>query len=358
MKKLLGFMLAIFFIGCIAGCSKNKDTVAIPKPNLPTAIEKVNKNMTGNILKSQELEDELNYRRTDRSEPLYVSITDRSPIEVFKEVGNTSVENSKGKYINIKMAEVGDKRSINGEDWLLLRIIYPISEEEKGKLKKQPKIDKKLLWKAPQNVWVQSRNNIVVNPNLGTVYKLSQDREFPKFFKGNWRFAYASLSENNYWSYFINVDSIVKKENKIYFDTLLMPETMNFLWKDSKKTFELEVLPGSVNTYYLTTYCFDTNKNYIYEAAKTYYDRNGKITNENNYERKWHKADENIKGIKEIKNNPYGFKAPEYDPFDKGQYLVRNDKNHLVWELSKNKPVFDDTPNLIFTAFFEVLEGR
>lgn len=120
MKNLLGFMLAIFFIGCIAGCSKNKNTVAIPKPNLPTAIEKVNKNMTGNILKSQELEDELNYRRTDRSEPLYVSITDRSPIEVFKEVGNTSVENSKGKYINIKMAEVGDKRSINGEDWLLL----------------------------------------------------------------------------------------------------------------------------------------------------------------------------------------------------------------------------------------------
>lgn len=362
MKVLLRLILSILIIVCFSGCSKNTSESSLTKFNFPVSIEKINKNATGNILKSTQLEEDLNYRRTDRDKPLYVEIINSTEVEIFEEPGNTSIDNSKGRYKTIWLAEVGDKKIVNDDDWYFLRIIYPISRKKEQELKKISGIDKKLLYMPPTNGWVKSGNNIIVNPTWGPVYKLDDKKSLPQFFAGNWRFAYTEMEGNKYWSYFIDVDSITERDHKIYFNTMLMTEVMNFIWVSTQKKYKLEILDDSAS-YYATKYCFDPEKNLIYEAEKIYYNKKGLIESKVNYENEWKENDLKLLKDKNHQNElkkleKAGIQVKSLDPFDRGKYLVRNAENYLVYELSKNEPMFDKTPNLLYTAFFGVLEGR
>lgn len=361
-KKSMSLLIMFVFVLAISACSKNTETALVQGAKLPTSIDKVNLNLKEDILCLPNLEDDLNFRRIDRNSPLYIKVIENAEIEIYKEPGNIDSTNRKGKYKNISLGEVGDKKTFDGEDWYFLRVIYPISLEEKKKLTINKNYDKKLFYRPPQNGWIKESDRIVIDPNYGPVYSLSNSQKMPAFIKGNWRFAYTEFEDNNHQSYYIDVNSINKKEEKIYFNALKIDKKMSFIWSSEQKKYYYE-FPDNCTEYYINKFCYDTKNNYIYLAAYTRYSETGSLLSNNDYEKQWEEHEKELENDKEYQKHKKamenaGMKYPKYNPFDRGQYLCKDEHTKLVYEESTREPVFDKFPNLLYTAFFEILEGR
>lgn len=359
---VLGLVSLLLFCGC-KSMSKN---IKIEDVDLPKSVAKVNKNNTDNIFKSIDLEDDLNFRRNDRNTPLYISIVPGAEIDIYKEPGDMSDNNKKGRYRTVRTAEIRDKKIINNEEWYYLKIIYSVSSKEMKRLQSMKNIDKKLLYTPPRDGWIKKNQDIVLNPTDGPIYKLSSDEKIPVKFQGKWRFIYSRMYSHMYNRYFIDTNSIIQQNEKIYFEILSIGQGMNFLWDNKKDEFIYEFLPDYLG-YQRIKYCYDTKNNYIYKASEKIYDINGELSSDREYEKEWQenqKKFDEIKKREDDKLKKEGLNGVDYpafkvdSPADEGKYLVRSKDKKLVYELSKKEPIFSDMPNLIFSSFFEVLEGR
>lgn len=322
---IISFCLSCIVCGCGSSVSDNSVSNDLLQSQLPKSIKLVERNLSGPVF-SDELQNKINFQRKDKDEQVYIRI-DKKEVTLYEKPGGKV----NGSVINANLYEIGDKKLIGNDIWYYIKQIYYGDNDV-------PKVG------AARNGWVKDENNVKVDLYFSHLYFFNNSFNIPNVINGKWRHIYTKNFETVMHNYYVDLDSIAEKEDKIYFSVMRI------------ETLDGEILPnkyidGDKETDIFGTidkYRYDYNKKKIYQIGKIYLDLIGNVIYNNDFEDSY----EIVPG-----ETLKGFKLPDYDPTDDGKYLYR-DEDGLVYELSTREPVYTKNFNLIYSAFFKILEGR
>lgn len=289
--------------------SKSKNS-KIAVSNAPMDISKYDKTKTGPVF-TKEMEDILNYRRSDQQPLTYLSVSDLPDINFYKQPGSLDNSNFIGKVPYISNVWVSDKKIIDGREWYLAENIDGGTRENQDKY--------------PLRGWFVKEPNLKIKFSDQVYYKLNFIKEIPLAFpemkkEGNWRFVYSS--DDMDYAAFIDRDSIKQEGDIIKFKVLEQSKGMSIYIEKE----DLEHLVAIC----IDEYEYDT-KNQVVEF------KTGKFYNSN---------------FKFLKDHTPFHKDPDNMIFRKYS------GDGFYYRVPKNKPVKMVKPQFKETALFYMLEGK
>ena len=319
--KLSRIICLTLMIGLLSGgCSSKK-----AETELPDSLNKLNRSATDPIL-SKELENRLNYERKDKEAVGYIKVA-RDPVEVY-----LSPNSGEKKYVyDLERARIRSRKLVNGKEWFYVSAIIvknPDSLADEGRV---------------TSGWIMNHGDVSLDLKKGTVYNFIREGRIPQRFlnNGKWRLAYSNPWENMNWYHYIDVDSIISSENSIFFSTLSFVDKRNEIPQDGT----------------ITKYCYDLKRKMIYLIGSESFYHNKKAIKgapQNDYT----DAAYNIaKGFK-TKNKRYGFPNAGVSYSDAHVTRLQDGKTKLAYINTHFDPIQRRSPDLLFTAFFELLEGK
>lgn len=321
MKLSCIICLVLVIASFLAGCGSKK-----AESDLPDSLNKLNRSATGPIL-SKELENRLNYERKDKEAAGYIKVA-RDPVEVYLSPNSGEKKN----VYDMERARIRSRKLVNGKEWFYVSAIIvknPDSLTDEGRV---------------TSGWIMNQGDVTLDLRKGTVYDFSRGGRIPqKFFNnGKWRLAYSNPGDRITVYYYIDTDSIVSADNDIYFSTLIFSDTQ----KEPPQN-------GSIHKY-----CYDIKRKMIYEIGFESYIHNRNVIKGAGPSHDYIDSAFNVgKGIK-TKDKRYSFPGVGASYSDDHIIRVQDGKSKLVYINTRYDPLLHNYPNLLYTAFFELLEGK
>ena len=305
----------------LSGCSSKK-----AETDLPDSLSKLDRSATGPIL-SKELENRLNYERKDKEAAGYIKVA-RDPVEVYLSPNSAEKKN----VYDMERAKVRSRKLVNGKEWFYVSAIIvknPDSLTDEGRV---------------TSGWIVNQGDVTLDLKKGTVYDFSREGRIPQKFldNGKWRLAYSNPGERTIWYHYIDTNSIISADNNIYFSSLVFADTKN-------------ETPQNGSIY---NYCYDIKRKMIYRVGfESYIHNRERIKGAGPSHDYIDDAFKVGKGFK-TKDKRYSFPGGGASYSDDHIIRIRDGKSKLVYIDTRYDPLLHNYPNLLYTAFFELLEGK
>ena len=320
--KLFRFIcLALVIASFLGGCNSKK-----AESDLPDSLNKLNRSATGPIL-SKELENRLNYERKDTEVAGYIKVA-RDPVEVYLSPNSAEKKN----VYDLERARIRSRKLVNGKEWFYVSAIIvknPDSLADEGRV---------------TSGWIMNHGDVSLDLKRGTVYDFSREGRIPQKFLDDrkWRLAYSSPGEHTTWFHYIDINSIISADNNIYFSALGFADTKNETPQNGT----------------ITNYCYDIKRKMIYNVGfESYIHNRESIKGAGPSHDYIYNAFNVGKGLK-TKDKRYSFPGTGVSYSDVHIIRLQDGKTKLAYTNTHYDPLLHSFPNLLYTAFFELLEGK